>query len=192
MSARSQASMASFSGRRACSGVNERMTPCRSAGPALHRTGSIYLLPLRLGFGLSVSVTVVAGRRFASSAGTYWPVRVSRTRLTGFGLAITSPPCFPQGTRGFRHPRQPIEARVSSFWPVDDAELRASLARMDSKGRGALRKTLIADQPYRDAMAERLLRERADGVADLLDFLTLNPEQRKRVARVLGEIEARG
>ena len=42
-------------------------------------------------------------------------------------------------------------------------------------------------------MAERLLRERADGMADLLDFLTLNPEARPQAVRVLlGELEASG
>lgn len=61
---------------------------------------------------------------------------------------------------------------------------------MDSKARDALRRTLIAEQPYRDAMAERLIRERADGMADLLDFLTLHPEARRQAVRILGELEA--
>jgi len=49
----------------------------------------------------------------------------------------------------------------------------------------------VADRPQREAMAERLLRERAWGMADLLDFLTLHPEARRQCARVLGEMAAR-
>jgi len=75
---------------------------------------------------------------------------------------------------------------------VGDAALRASLARMDPGARDALRRALIADPRYRDAMAERLLRERAEDMADLLDFLTLQPEARRQVARVLGELQAEG
>jgi hypothetical protein len=51
---------------------------------------------------------------------------------------------------------------------------------------------LIADQPYRDAMAERLLRERADGMADLLDLLSIHPDARRQAVRILGELEALG
>jgi hypothetical protein len=75
---------------------------------------------------------------------------------------------------------------------VDDAYLRASLAKMEPAARKALRRTLIADQLYRDSMAERLIRERANGMADLLDFLTLYPDARRQAVRVLGEIEAEG
>lgn len=75
---------------------------------------------------------------------------------------------------------------------MDDAELRASLGRMDPAARDALRRILIADQRRRDAMSERLLRERADGMADLLDFLSLNPQARRQAVRVLGTLEAEG
>jgi hypothetical protein len=74
---------------------------------------------------------------------------------------------------------------------MDDAELRASLSRMDAPARDALRRALVADQPYRDAMAERLLRERAWAMADLIDFQTLLPEARRQAVRVLGELEVR-
>ena len=76
---------------------------------------------------------------------------------------------------------------------MNDAELRRSLARMDQPARDALRRALVADQPYRDALAERLLRRRKPGageLADLIDMLTLDDEARRRVARLLGELEA--
>jgi hypothetical protein len=63
---------------------------------------------------------------------------------------------------------------------------------MTPESRHALRRALIADQPYRDATAERLLRERADGMADLIDLLTIHPDARRQAVRVLGELEALG
>lgn len=86
-----------------------------------------------------------------------------------------------------RHSRQ---KRSSGSSVMDDVELRVSLARMDQAARDALRRILVAEQPYRDAMAERLLRERAEGIAELLDFLTLHPDARRQAVRVLGELEA--
>jgi hypothetical protein len=79
----------------------------------------------------------------------------------------------------------PCNARV-----VNDAELLNSLPRMDQTARDALRRALVPDQSDRDALAERFLRERAFGMADLLDFLTLNPDARRQAVRVLGELEA--
>jgi hypothetical protein len=75
---------------------------------------------------------------------------------------------------------------------VNEDELRPLLRQLAPPARDALRRTLIADQPYRDALAERLLRTGAQGTADLLDFLTLQPGERQRVIRLLGEIEAGG
>jgi hypothetical protein len=46
----------------------------------------------------------------------------------------------------------------------------------------------------RDAIASQLLRyrdERGDGWADIIDLLTMYPDTRRRVVRVLAEIEAR-
>ena len=46
----------------------------------------------------------------------------------------------------------------------------------------------------RDAFSSRLLRyrdERGDDWADIIDMLTLHPEARQKVVRLLAEIEAR-
>lgn len=76
--------------------------------------------------------------------------------------------------------------------PVEIHKGCSVLTRIDGRGlRGfALKRVLIADQPYRDATAERLLRDRAKGMADLLDLLTLNPGARRQAVRALGELEA--
>jgi hypothetical protein len=74
-----------------------------------------------------------------------------------------------------------------------DADIRASLTRISPRGRELLRRYLIAAQRDRDALASRLLHERSEGahgLADLIDTLTMYPEQRRRVVRLLGEIEA--
>ena len=45
----------------------------------------------------------------------------------------------------------------------------------------------------RDAFSSRLLRyrdERGDDWADIIDMLTLDPEERRRVVRLLAEIDA--
>jgi hypothetical protein len=64
---------------------------------------------------------------------------------------------------------------------------------MPPRARDILRRYLVADQAHRDALAERLLRERTatgDLLAEIVDRLTLNPEERRRWARGLGELEA--
>ena len=56
-----------------------------------------------------------------------------------------------------------------------------------------LRRALIGDRVDRDAIASQLLRYRdgpGDAWADIVDMLTMHPEERRKVARVLGEIEA--
>jgi hypothetical protein len=56
-----------------------------------------------------------------------------------------------------------------------------------------LRRVLIRDQADRDSIASRLMRYRdqtGQDWADIVDFLTMYPEARRRVARVLGEINA--
>lgn len=78
-------------------------------------------------------------------------------------------------------------------WGVDDAELRALLRRLDPPARNAIRRVLIQDQDYRDAMASRLLEHATDqaaSLADLIDMLTLNNDARRTVVRLLGELEA--
>ena len=73
------------------------------------------------------------------------------------------------------------------------AHLRAALETFDPRARGDLRRVLIPDQPDRDAISSRLLRYRdgrGDDWADVIDMLTLHPEARRKVARLLAEIEA--
>jgi hypothetical protein len=52
---------------------------------------------------------------------------------------------------------------------------------------------LIHDQADRDAIASELLRYRDEGGddwADIIDLLTMHPDARRSVIRLLGEIEA--
>jgi hypothetical protein len=75
----------------------------------------------------------------------------------------------------------------------EDGGLRALLARLDPKARDDLRRVLTHDQADRDAIASHLLRcrdERGDDWADIIDVLTMYPEARRKVARLLGEIDA--
>ncbi len=75
----------------------------------------------------------------------------------------------------------------------DDASLRLLLRRLGPKTRDTLRRVLIHDQADRDAIASSLLRyrdERGDDWADIIDMLTLYPEMRRTVVRILGELEA--
>jgi hypothetical protein len=87
-----------------------------------------------------------------------------------------------------------IKQGVSLPDPVDgDRELHAVLETLDPLTRDALRRVLIHDQADRDAIASQLLRYRdgrADDWADIIDMLTMHPEARRKVARVLGEIDA--
>jgi hypothetical protein len=72
-----------------------------------------------------------------------------------------------------------------------NADLRALLETLDPKARDDLRRVLIRDQVGRDAISSRLMRHRDDW-ADIIDMLTMYPEARRQVARVLGELEATG
>jgi hypothetical protein len=68
-----------------------------------------------------------------------------------------------------------------------------SLGTLDPKARDALHRVLIHDQADRDAVASDLLRCRdghGDDWADIIDMLTMHPEARRRIARLLGELEA--
>jgi hypothetical protein len=71
----------------------------------------------------------------------------------------------------------------------DDGDLRAILATLDPKARDDLRRVLIHDRADRDAIASQLLRYRdelGDGWADIIDVLTMHPEARRQVVRLLG------
>jgi hypothetical protein len=77
----------------------------------------------------------------------------------------------------------------------EDGDLRAALAALDPPVRDKLRTVLIHDQADRDAIASRsdaLPRPERSGLADIIDILTMYPEERRRIVRVLGEIEERG
>ncbi len=55
------------------------------------------------------------------------------------------------------------------------------------------RRVLIRDHPERDAIASMLMRyhdQNGQGWADVLDLLTMYPDARRRVVRLLGEMEA--
>jgi hypothetical protein len=72
---------------------------------------------------------------------------------------------------------------------VDDTDLRAALSAIEPRGRDLLRRYLIADQSDRDALASRLLNEgteHARWLANLIDTLTMYPDQRRRAVRLLG------
>jgi len=67
------------------------------------------------------------------------------------------------------------------------------LSTLDPKARDDLRRVLIRDRAHPDAIASRLLRyrdERGDDWADIIDMLTMHPEARRKVAPLLGEIDA--
>lgn len=77
---------------------------------------------------------------------------------------------------------------------MDDPSILVALRRLDPAARDELRRLLVRGQPDRDAIAGQLLRRRtpaSDATADLLDMLTLDGDARRRVARLLGELEAR-
>jgi hypothetical protein len=74
-----------------------------------------------------------------------------------------------------------------------NADLSALLETLDPKARDDLRRVLIRDQADRDAIASRLMPYRdqnGQDWADIIDFLTMWPDARRQVARLLGEVEA--
>ena len=84
--------------------------------------------------------------------------------------------------------------RAEWLGAVFDADLRNLLETLDPNARDALRRVLIHDQADRDAVSSQLLRYRdgyGDDWADIIDMLTMHPETRRKLAKVLGEIEAR-
>ena len=63
------------------------------------------------------------------------------------------------------------------------------------RARDDLRRVLIRDQADRDAISSGLMRYRdgrGDDWADIIDFLTMHPEERRTAVRLLGEIGATG
>jgi hypothetical protein len=75
---------------------------------------------------------------------------------------------------------------------MDDDHLRATLGQLPQAARSDLRRILFGDQADRDRIAERLLRRGSTDLADLLDFLSIDDQTRRRVVRLLGEMEAHG
>jgi hypothetical protein len=72
-------------------------------------------------------------------------------------------------------------------------ELRAALAQIDPEGRRVLRKYLIADEHDRKGLLLGLYREGsppARTAAELVELLDADADARRRVARMLGEIDA--
>jgi hypothetical protein len=58
---------------------------------------------------------------------------------------------------------------------------------------GRTRRVLVRDHADRDAIASRLMRYRdqnGQDWADIIDFLTMYPDARRRMARLLGEMAA--
>jgi hypothetical protein len=69
------------------------------------------------------------------------------------------------------------------------------LETLDPHARDTLRRVLIRDQVDRDAISSRLMRYREQNGqdwADIIDMLTMDPEARRRVVRMLAEIDALG
>jgi hypothetical protein len=76
----------------------------------------------------------------------------------------------------------------------EETDLRAVLGTLNPKVRDEFRRVLIRDQPDPDAVASRVMRYRdqnGQDWADIIDFLPMYPEARRRVVRLLGEIDAR-
>jgi hypothetical protein len=72
-------------------------------------------------------------------------------------------------------------------------DLRALVESLDQKAREHLRNVLIRDQADRDAISSRLRRYRdqnGQDWADIIDFLTICPDARGQVVRLLGEVGA--
>jgi hypothetical protein len=77
----------------------------------------------------------------------------------------------------------------------EDRELRVLLLTLAPTMRDKLRNALIRDQDDRNAIASELLRygdANGDGWADLIDTLSMYPDVRRKVVRMLAEIDAAG
>ena len=81
--------------------------------------------------------------------------------------------------------------RPTSLETVSDDGLRALLLQLSPSARDHLRTVLIRDD--RDEIAQLLLRYgNGDGWADVIDTLTMYPDVRRQVVRMLAEIGAGG
>ena len=70
----------------------------------------------------------------------------------------------------------------------------AILETREPKARDTLRRVLIRDRANRDSISSQLLHyrdQRGDGWTDIIDMLALHPETRRKVARVMAEMDAR-
>jgi hypothetical protein len=73
-------------------------------------------------------------------------------------------------------------------------DLRFLLQTLDPKARDDLRRVLIRDHADRDAIAMELMRYRDENGqrwADVIDFMTMYPDARRQVARLVAEIDAK-
>jgi hypothetical protein len=73
-----------------------------------------------------------------------------------------------------------------------DNDLRDLLLTLSPSTRDDLRRALIRDHADRDAIASRLMRYRdqnGQDWADIIDFLTMHPDARRQVVRLLAEID---
>jgi hypothetical protein len=76
---------------------------------------------------------------------------------------------------------------------VLDSELRGLLLELNQSGRTVLRRMMLAEQWERDEAAAALLRYNtaaASKVAEIVDLASLNPDARRQLIRVLGDLEA--
>ena len=76
---------------------------------------------------------------------------------------------------------------------MDDQELKELLSQIGPHGRDVLRRLMRAEQFERDEFSEALKgypSSSAPDLINLIDLASLNPDVRRRLARVLGEIEA--
>jgi hypothetical protein len=74
-----------------------------------------------------------------------------------------------------------------------DDEMAALLRQMPPGGRDVLRRLMRAEQYERDEFSTATAArggESARDLADLIDLASMNPEVRRRFARILGELEA--
>jgi hypothetical protein len=85
---------------------------------------------------------------------------------------------------------EPRHRRRRDRWPTLNARRSSGPS---TPARDDLRRVLIRDQADRDAISSRLMRYRdqnGQDWADIIDFLTMWPDARRRLARILGEIES--
>jgi len=97
------------------------------------------------------------------------------------------------GHRDWPQPRSRSGLLQDAGAVMDDHELARLLSNIGPRGRDVLRRLMRAEQFERDDFATALERQPMEvgrDLAELLDLASLNPEVRRRVARVLGELEA--